>query len=326
MPDLKRINHFYSQNLKKILDSNFPWSKYLLLKLTHQKLNSAKQLLLSHDNIRQLITQLEDKKAGINSLNFNPADFRHYNSFYWTLRFFADLGLSAHDLGITHLIQRLQLQQSEEGQFVLRYYKKRQQVITLICMTAHLTYCLIRLGFRDSPTVKAALKYIITSQRKDGGWHCEKLRQNGEHNENFPSCPAANINVIRALGQFGKKYESTIAAALDKNITLLHTTEPESCFYNSEQHLNLSKLRYPPHFTGMDILNVIDSYSYLPNISQNEYLNKLVNDILNRWDGIHFLCAEKRIVSWSSFDFGHNNKGSDWITAIFVSALNRIYF
>ena len=106
--------------------------------------------------------------------------------------------------------QDFMLQQLEDGQFMIRYHKKRQQVFSLICMTAHLTYCLIKLGYGESPSVKAALNYIITTQRKDGGWHCERLRQPGERDELLLSCPSANIHVIRVLGQFGDKYKSMI--------------------------------------------------------------------------------------------------------------------
>jgi hypothetical protein len=325
MHNLERINHFYNQNSNIILQRGSPWAKFILLTPGDKDYESTKQLLLKHENLKQILSLLENKEVGINSFINNPADFRLYNSFYWTLRFLSDLGLSANELGISHLIHKLMLQQSEDGQFIIRYYKKRQQEINLICMTAHLTCCLIRLGFQNSPSVEAAIKYTISSQRKDRGWHCEKLHQNGERDENLPSCPAANIHVIRLLGQFGKEFESTFSVFGDKILSSFTTKIPNFCHYNPEQNLNYLKFRYPPHFTGLDILNVIDSYSYLPNISQNEDFNKLVNNVVNRWDGSHLLCSQKRIPGWASFDFGHNNKGSDWITAVFLLALNRIY-
>jgi len=321
-----KLHYFYSQNLKKIINHGSPWSKYILLNSIDKEFESTKQRLLAHKNIAQIISLLEDQKVGINSLNQQPADFRLYNSFFWTLRFFADLGLTSDDLGINQLIHKLQLQQSENGQFIIRYLKKRGHSISLVCLTAHLTYCLIRLGLRNSPTVKAALKYIVTSQRKDGGWHCNKLRQNGERDENLPYCAAANIHVIRALGQFGDKYESILYPALKQCLAIFENRAGQFCIYDSKNQLNLFKLRYPPHFTGLDILNVIDSLSYYPVIFQNASFERMVFDIINRWDGIHLLNSEKRIHSWSCFDFAHNNKNSDWITAIFVRALRRIYF
>ncbi len=326
MVNLKNLQHFCSQNSNLIVNHGAPWSKFILLNPGDKDYESTKLLLLNQKNIKQILSLVEDQEVGVNSFNNIPADFRLYNSFYWTLRFLADIGLSSEELGINHPIQRLMLQQSEDGQFIIRYYKKRQQEINLICMTAHLTYCLVRMGFQNSPTAESAIKYIISSQRKDGGWHCEKLHQNGERNENLPSCPAANIHVIRLLGQLGKEYELTTSEIRDKILKSISTEISNFCKYNSEQNLNFSKLRYPPYYTGMDILNVISSLSYLPNISLTENFNKLVNNILNRWDGVHFLCSEKRIPAWSLFDFGHNNNGSDWITAIFLSALKRAYF
>ena len=169
MPNLNHINHFCFQNTKRILQHGSPWSKFILLKPGDKDYESTKQLVLNHEHIKRILSLVEDPEVGINSLNKNPADFRLYNSFYWTLRFLADIGIAARELGIEHLIKRLMLQQSEDGQFINQYYKKKQQGISLICMTAHLTYCLIRLGFQNSPAVEAAIKYILLSQRKDGG-------------------------------------------------------------------------------------------------------------------------------------------------------------
>ena len=326
MLNFKNIDRFYKQNSEIVLKNGSPWSKFILLKPNDSDYEPTKQLLLNHPNIKFILSQIRDKKVGINSLDNSPADFCLYSSFYWTLRFLADIGISAEALGIKDLLKKILLQQSDDGQFIIRYYKKRQQEISLVCMTAHLTYCLIRLGFQDSPTVDAAKKYICSSQRNDGGWHCEKLRQNGERNEKFPSCPAATVHVLRVLGQFGNKYMSKFAICPDNHLSVLNASFPDFCHYNSEKNLNYSKLRYPPHFTGMDILNVTDSYSYLPNISQNKSYNQLINKVLCRWDGSHLLCSEKRMTTWSMFDFGHNNHSSDWITALFLSTLNRAYF
>ena len=193
-------------------------------------------------------------------------------------------------------------------------------------MTAHLTYCLIRLGYRESSTVAAALNYIITSQRNDGGWHCDRLKQCGERDESLPSCSAANIHVIRMLGQYGAKYETIATPAIKQCLSTFNHPFSQSCFHNSEDQINFNKLRYPPHYTGLDILNVIDSLSLFGNIVKCFEFESIIASILNRWDGVNFLCSEKRIPNLTLFDFSHNHKSSDWITAIFLRALERVYF
>jgi hypothetical protein len=192
-------------------------------------------------------------------------------------------------------------------------------------MTAHLTYCLVGLGLRESRTVKTALDFILTNQRKDGGWHCETLKQNGEKDELLPSCPAASVHVLRLLGLFTKKYHLIIQGALPGIYSFLNSSISFSCLYQLEKSLNLKKLRYPPHFTGLDILNIFDCLSAFPDLLDKKFITGIANEILRRWDGDHFLSAEKRIASWAAFDFAHNNQSSDWITAIFISSLQRLF-
>ncbi len=319
------IKYFYLTNLSKIIEHGSPWSQYKLAKLNRLPSADIKHRLLAHQNFKALINKLHHRTLGIVSLDFLPADFRIYDSYFWILRFLADIGLAAEEVQINHLLKRLLLQQTEEGQFVIHYYKKRQQSISLICMTASLCYCLCGLGWQESATVKAALELILESQRSDGGWHCESLKQNGEKEKLLPSCPAASLFVFRALGQFGKKYENIISTIIPSFFQFLNSPALFSCPYLFFHSINFKKLRYPPHFTGLDILNIFDSLSFFPELLDSNLKINLAIDIWRRWDGIHFLRAEKRISSWAAFDFAHNLCSSDWITAIFLGALKRYF-
>lgn len=326
MLNLEHLIDFYHFNKKSILDHGLPWAKFILLPENDPERERIKQQLLKNQNIKKIINRLADTKLGIRSFSYPPADYRVYGSFYWGLRFLADIGLFAEELGIGKLIQQLQLQQLEDGQFMVRYHRKKQQTISLICMTAHLTYCLIRLGCGESNTVKAALNYILTSQRKDGGWHCDRMKQNGEPDELAASCPAANIHVIRALGQFQKKYEAIVEPAIDQISRIDGLSSLQNCELDTKQHTNFNKLRYPPHYSGLDILNVVHSLSFFPCLLKNAKFENLVNLILNRWDKKNWLRPEKRIHHWSDFDFSQKGEYSEWLTSLFIQAIERIYF
>ncbi len=317
---------FYNLNKTTILERGQPWAKFLLLIPNDPQRERTKKVLLIHPNIKNLITRLNDPSWGIRSFSYQPADYRVYGSFYWSLRFLADIGLTAEELGIDESIKRLQLQQLEDGQFMIRYHRKKQQTISLICMTAHLTYFLIRLGYQESKTVKAALRYILTSQRNDGGWHCDRQKQPGERDESAPSCAAANIHVIRLLGQFGKKYETVVRLPISELVKTFDQIALPGCELESQQNLNLYKLRYPPHYTGLDILNVIHSLSFFPDLSKHSNLDHLIYMVLNRWDGENWLRPEKRIPEWSAYDFGRTSNFSEWLTSLLLQAMERVYF
>lgn len=320
------LHRFYHVNKDKILDQGQPWAKFILLCRNNLQREQIKKDLLIDPSIKKVVQRLRHPIQGIPSLSHLQADYRVYGSFYWGLRFLADLGFSAEELGISELIHLLQLQQLEDGQFMIRYHRNKQQTISLICMTAHLTYCLIRLGYEETLTVDAALKYILTTQRHDGGWHCDRLRQAGEKNESAPSCPAANIHVIRTLGQYGRQYEHIALPAISQAFKSFKPELIHGCELEANQHLNPTKLRYPPHYTGLDILNIVESLSLFLVVQNYSQFEILIKSILDRWDGINWLRPEKRIPEWSDFDFSKKTGNSSWITSLAVQAMEKVYF
>jgi len=320
------LHRFYRLNKSSILDQGPPWAKLILLPQKNLQRAQIKQDLLIDPNIQKVVQRLGDPIQGIPSLSHLPADYRVYGSFYWALRFLADLCLSAEELHIDEVIKLLQLQQLEDGQFMIRYHRNKQQTISLICMTAHLTYCLIRLGFKESATVNSALNYILTTQRSDGSWHCDRLKQPGEKNDSASGCPAANIHVIRILGQYGKKYEQVVRPAIFQSLNSFNPGLMQGCELETNHRLNLNKLRYPPHYTGLDILNVVHSLSFFSDILNNSQFENLITLMLNRWDGSNWLRPEKRIPEWSAFDFSQKTAHSAWITSLFIQAIESTYF
>lgn len=320
------IDNFLKINSQKILNDGPLWAQFILLQAEDQNYRQVKKHLVSHPNMLHVINKLTDEKLGISSFQHKPASFRNYNSYFWTLRFLADLGLTAADLNIEALIYRLHLQQSEDGQFILDYNQKKQQAIELICMTAHLTDCLIGLGYQNSKTVQAALKFMLTTQRHDSGWHCERVKQNGEQNESDMSCLSASLFCLRVLGRFVKKFDFQAEPAIKFCINQLENSAMNECTFNAAGDINFGKLRYPPHSSGLDVLNVFDTLTLFPDLISKSVFEKFADRVLANWDGKNYLKNQKRIPGWSMFNFGHNNQYSAWITAIFIRALKRIYF
>ncbi len=318
-----RIILFISKNSQTILSQGSPWSRYILLTDDAAAGKAVKESMPGHLNIRTIIKNLADEIDGIPSLSGIPAYFHNYSSFYWQLRFLADIGLNVDELGIQPLMNQIVLQQMEDGQFLIRYHVKKQQAISRICVTAHLTYCLAQMGMKHTRTVNAALDHILSTQRKDGGWHCDRLRQNGERDENLPSCPGATIHALKTLSRFKENLMLDLAPSAELCIEYFKNPSEKPCLYEGEKKINFSKLRYPPHYSGLDILNLFDTLSCFSEIVPRSDLLELADQILNQWDGTHWLASQKKIKGWSSFNFSHSRRKSSWFSAVAIRALNR---
>jgi hypothetical protein len=326
MMDNEFITSFYHKNLTSILERGCPWSKFVLLPDDQALQIQARQDVLSHSNISHITEKLNKYIFDPESPKQNPSNFRVYGSFYWLLRFLADIGITAEDYGIASFIDQVKLSQLEDGQFMIRYHQRKQQSITFVCITAHLAYCLIRLGYKASRAVSATANYLAATQRFDGGWHCDQMKQIGERDQFMPSCPSATIHSILALSQFGEMYNGLLGKAVDHFLNVIENEPVPFCQHDSENQVNLNKLRYPPHYSGLDILNIVYALSFVPDHYKKSRIKHLINPVLNQWDGSHWLASAKKIPEWKNFDFGNKNKGSDWITSLFLTSLQRYNF
>ena len=117
-----------------------------------------------------------------------------------------------------------------------------------------------------------------------------------------------------------------VKPAIDRIVGIKNLSSLQNCELDTKQSVNFDKLRYPPHYTGLDILNIIHSLSFFPGLLKNSNFTDLVNLIFNRWDGKKWLRSEKRIHQWSVFDFSQKSGYSEWLTSIFIQAIERIYF
>ncbi len=315
------------QYLKRITRTIFaksdPWSKLILLSPDDPLFQEVKKETLNHPNILFLKQKLSDASQGIPSLDMVPADFRRADSFYWILRFFSDLKIFSHELSIEDVLHRLQLNQNESGLFLMNYHEQKQQSIELVCMTAHLTECFIGMGKEKSRSVETAIQFLLSSQKPDGSWHCDKNRFPGERDAAKPGCPGATLFAIRALSYYSKETKQAIRKALRFLAEKLEKNYFE-CPWAGAEPAHFEKLRYPPPFFGLDLLNVFDTFSLVAKGSSFSLTEKFLEKLLSRLSPSGLLISDKRIPAWRKFDFAHNKKESTWLTAIFVRAINRL--
>lgn len=290
-----------------------------------QQFDSIKNDLLHEPKIIHLLQKLNDETQGIPSLAGSVASHKVYSSFYWVLKFLADIGLTKSELPIDDIVRLIFLYQMPDGQFTIGYRRKKNTTVTAVCMTAHLLYGLGKLGYLQEKGIAAGINYLLTTQRHDGGWHCDWKKQHGERDQKAPSCPVAGLYATLALSLFGDKYAPILRNTIQQIFNIWKNENPVTITCDLGTTDIIRKLRYPSHYMGLDILNILDVVSNFPEHCGNVTFHEMIRFVLNRWNGTGFLRSEKTIPEWKEFDFGRNKCESSWMSALFCRILKRVY-
>ena len=325
---VNKLQQLYESNLEMILCRGEPWSRYIayrdIIKIPNdEKLLKVRNEIIYDSRIKAVYQKLYDIQLGVYSITNLPASHKVYGSYFWGLRFLADIGIT---LSLDEVVRQILIHQSPDGQFIRAYYRINKTPVTAVCLTANLVYSLAMLGYLNSRGIQAAMNYILTTQRKDGGWHCDVHKQIGERDEDFPSCPSANVNVIRALAIYKDRYQHFLKQAIEQIFS--HWENRHTNYRQCDFGIGTTfmKFRYPPHYWGYDILNVLDTISFYPDLCQNNVFDEMIQQVVSKWDGKNFFKSEKSISEWYKFDFAIKNRYSCWISCLICRILRRVYF
>ncbi|MDZ7263538.1 MAG: hypothetical protein ONB16_03060 [candidate division KSB1 bacterium] len=320
----EKLAKFRWINEQSIIQHGLPWSRYLLMSADDPGRQQVQQQIIVESRIQYILKKLDHELAELDVPNQKAVDFQVYGSYYWRLRFLADIGLSGERYGIGPLIRKLALNQLEDGSFMIGYHARKCQTITMVCVTAQLAYCLSQLDGVVSRAFLAACDHLLATQRADGGWHCGSTPCMSKCRAERSSCFGATITALMALGQIPKKPWAAIQPAIDFCLRRLETVTKPYCDFDQPHAFCPNKLRYPPHHTGGDIINIIRSLSLFPDLVAPDVLQPLLAAVIERWDGHRWLAAEKEIPDWATFNFSQKGQPSDWLTALVLCAIKRI--
>ncbi len=326
----RELKSFYDINKSQLAKTDQLYSKYLFYREIKteniiREIYVLKKNLLHDQRIIELAHKLNNKTLGVSSLAGSVASYKVYGSFYWVAKFFADIGLTRDDLPIDDAIRFIFLYQMPDGQFTIGYRRKKNTTVTAVCMTAHLLYSFGKLGYLHEKAIAAGINYLLTTQRHDGGWHCDWKKQQGEPDQYAPSCPVAGLYAVLALSLFGEKYSAMLKAVIQQILNLWQNDVPVIITCDLGATDIIRKLRYPAHYMGLDILNILNTVSNFPEYCDNATFNEMICFVMNRWNGKGFLTSEKTIPEWKEFDFGRNKNESSWMSALFCRILKRVY-
>ena len=325
---LDTLKKLLEVNTKLILTYGTSWSRYIVYKdiLKLDEFNYIKKEIIEDSRIQAVYNRLFNNQLGVKSISNKPASYKVYGSYFWGLCFLADIGLTLIDLPLKNAVDVIFLYQMSDGQFTISYRRQNKTPVSAICLTANLIYSLVKLGYQNTRSVQAALNYILSTQRNDGGWHCDVKKQVGEIDEDTQSCPFANIQVIRALALYGSRYQNILQDAI--NQVYFHWQNPGTEFNCCDVGIGriYRKLRYPSHYWGYDILNILDTLSMYPQFCRNSIFDEMIQSVISKWDGFGLFKSDKSIPGWNGFDFAKKNNPSSWISCIICRIVKRVYF
>ena len=322
-----RLKEFCRVAPAMIMNEGEPWSRLAIMGPDDFGPGEREHIIndiINDARINSITAKLEDPTLGIPSIAAKPADFRVYGSYFWILRFFADMGLNSDDLNIHSLLRQLALYQLPNGQFTADYRRPGNIPVASVCLTANLLQSLAVLQPDHGPSILAASNYLLTTQRPDGGWHCDLARQTGEKLEHTNSCPAANLAIIGALSRIPLRPRINLAPAIGHVLQFCRSSNWNgypSCDFSGGQFY--TRLRYPQHYHGFDLLNVVRTLSFFP-YCNCPIFSGLVAQLISKWDGKGFLRSEKTIPEWKVFSFAKKGSPSCWLTAMTLKAVKRL--
>jgi len=302
-----------------------PWVRYrtlvdLLDKNENDKeVNKAKKEISGHPLIKKIFKK-QNKKGywGV------PKDILTWwpkkDTTFSLLPILADFGFTKEDKKITKACEYVFRLQLKSGGFNSFSPGKAAD-----CHTAILLEPLAKMGFLNDSRLKKAYKWLISRQRKDGGWWCKDTAQIGRPREEEPSCAFATTFVLGAMAQNPSLKRSEV---VKRGVEFLlqcweNKGKIKYAGHDSQIGTGWEKLKYP--FTDYRILKSLDTLSRFKFTKNDQRFKDMIHTLSSKQDPNGCFTPESIHLVWSDFDFGQKKKPSRWITLLSLRILKRIY-
>jgi hypothetical protein len=238
---------------------------------------------------------------------------------FWLLPILADFGFTKEDKKICRACEYVLSLQLESGGFESFNPKKPAD-----CHTAILVEPLAKMGFSGDVRLKKAYQWLVSRQRKDGGWWCKDTAQIGRPRQNEPSCAFATTFVLGAITQDsllrkGKAAKRGVEFLLQ---CWVKRGKIKYAGHDSQIGTDWEKLKYP--FTDYRILKSLDTLSQFAFIKNDGRFKEMIGVLTSKQDTIGRFTPESIHQVWSDFDFGQKEKPSGWITFLALRILKRV--
>jgi len=239
---------------------------------------------------------------------------------FWLLPILADFGFTKGDKRIAKACEYVFGLQLVSGGFESFNPGKPAD-----CHTAILIEPLAKMGFSNDVRLKKAYEWLVSRQRKEGGWWCKDTAQIGQPREDEPSCAFASTFVLGAMAQNPLLKKSQVAK---RGVEFLlqcweNRGKIKYAGHDSQISTGWEKLKYP--FTDYRILKSLDTLSQFKFIRNDKRFKEMIDVLVSKQDPNGCFTPESIHQVWADFDFGQKEKPSGWITFLALHILKRIY-
>jgi hypothetical protein len=303
-----------------------PWVRYRTLVDLLDKEESDKEVIRAKEEISEhpLIKKIF-KKQNKDGYWGVPKDILTWwprkDTTFCLLPILADFGFTREDKRIAKACEYVfSLQLESEG------FESFNPGKAADCHTAILAEPLAKMRFSNDPRLEKAYRWLISRQRKDGGWWCKDTAQVGRPRQKEPSCAFATTFVLGAMVQNPSLKKSKAAR---KGVEfLLQCWEKRGkvkyAGHDSQIGTGWEKLKYP--FTDYRILKSLDTLSQYQFPKDDQRFKQMIDVLKSKQDQQGRFTPESIHLVWSDFDFGQKKKPSRWITFRALRILKRIFW
>ena len=320
-------------NWKKLLNQDptnwllegAPWVRYrTLVDLLDKNENDKEVIKAKRDISKHPLIENILKKQNKDGYWGVPADIFTWwpkkDTTFWLLPILADFGFTKEYKRIARACKYALSLQLKSGGLESFYPGKAAD-----CHTAILVEPLAKMGFSDDDRAKRAYAWLVSRQRKDGGWWCKDTAQIGRPREKEPSCAFATTFVLGAMSRnpLLKKNKVTKRGVEFLLQCWENKGKIKYAGHDSQIGTGWEKLKYP--FTDYRILKSLDTLSQFKFTKNDPRFNEMIHALVSRQDPNGRFRPESIHLVWSDFDFGQKEKPSRWVTFLALRILKRIY-
>ena len=308
-----------------------PWIEYRTrVDLLHQsekdhRVKAARKSMLANARVQNLIGELSGWPGAVISSHKSAGQPFH------KLTFLADLGVKADDPGIDTIVARILEHQSDEGPFQLPMNipthfggTGQEQWAWALCDAPLVVYALVRLGLKNEPEVKAALKYLVGLARANG-WPCAVSKELGKFRgpgRKEDPCPFANLAVLKVLSEIGSLRASPACQMGAETLLSLWSESAAQHPYMFYMGTDFRKLKVP--FVWYDLLHVLDVLTRFSWLQQDARLLDMLAILKSKADPAGRFTNESIWTAWKEWEFGQKKEPSRWLTLSAWRIIGRI--
>ena len=300
-----------------LLSTVYPWVRYntplnlMKYDARNPKVIQAKNEMNEHPKIRGLIEECKTWPATPLKRHNDAGHLIH------KIAILADFGLEITDNGITEIVNKVLLHQSEDGSFKsllevpVRYGGKgAPEMSWMLCDAPTLLYSLQKFKVKDR-RVDEAINHIL-SVVDNNGWRCKTSQGFRGPGRKTDYCPYANLISLKSLALNQKLLDSEeVKIGVDTQIDHWFNRKGRK-IYLFGIGTTFKRLKYP--HVWYDILHVLDVLSMIPYARESSHFTEMLNLVNEKQLQDSSFKPESVWRAYKDWGFGQKKKSSPWIT------------